>query len=160
MFDIAWSELALIGAVALIVIGPKDLPKVMRVMGQWTRKARLLAGEFQNNFDELLRQAELDEVRRQVQSVNPGALKEKVENMIDPKAIEAALQVDPPTAVPTAPASASLPAAGAVSVEPAMAASTSPAAAPNEPVTAAVSAPIADKTASSAVPAKSVESLP
>jgi sec-independent protein translocase protein TatB len=102
MFDIAWSELALIGAVALIVIGPKDLPKVMRVMGQWTRKARLLAGEFQNNFDELLREAELDEVRRQVQSVNPGALKEKVETMIDSKAIEAALQVDPAPVIPTA----------------------------------------------------------
>lgn len=106
MFDIAWSELALIGAVALIVIGPKDLPKVMRVMGQWTRKARLLAGEFQNNFDELLRQAELDEVRRQVQSVNPTAFKEKVENMIDPKAIEAALRVDPPAIMPATPAPA------------------------------------------------------
>ncbi len=101
MFDIAWSELALIGAVALIVIGPKDLPKVMRVMGQWTRKARLLAGEFQNNFDELLRQAELDDVRRQVQSVNPAAFKEKVEKMIDPKGIEAALQIDPPKSLPS-----------------------------------------------------------
>jgi sec-independent protein translocase protein TatB len=101
MFDIAWSELALVGAVALIVIGPKDLPKVMRVMGQWTRKARLLAGEFQNNFDELLRQAELDEVRRQVQSVNPGVLKAKVENMIDPKAMEAALRGDPTPTLPT-----------------------------------------------------------
>jgi len=163
MFDIAWSELALIGAVALIVIGPKDLPKVMRVMGQWTRKARLLAGEFQNNFDELLRQAELDEVRRQVQSVNPGALKEKVEHMIDPKAIEAALQVDPPTVVPTAPASASLPAAGAASGETTMAALPSaPAAvaASIDPVAAAVSAPIADPMASSAVPAKSIEPRP
>jgi sec-independent protein translocase protein TatB len=103
MFDIAWSELALIGAVALIVIGPKDLPKVMRVMGQWTRKARLLAGEFQSNFDELLRQAELDEVRRQVESVNPDVLKEKAESLIDPKAIEAALQIDPRSAIPTAP---------------------------------------------------------
>lgn len=107
MFDIAWSELALIGAVALIVIGPKDLPKVMRVMGQWTRKARLLAGEFQNNFDELLRQAELDEVRKQVQSVNPAALKEKVETMIDAKSIESALQVDPATV--TAPVVAAAP---------------------------------------------------
>ncbi len=99
MFDIAWSELALVGAVALIVIGPKDLPKVMRVMGQWTRKARLLAGEFQHNFDELVRQAELDEVRKQVQSVNPAAVKQKfqqeMETLIDPKAIEEALRVAP-----------------------------------------------------------------
>ncbi|MDR3435995.1 Sec-independent protein translocase protein TatB [Telmatospirillum sp.] len=111
MFDIAWSELALIGAVALIVIGPKDLPKVMRVMGQWTRKARLLTSEFQHNFDELVRQAELDEVRRQVQAVNPEAIKAKVENMIDPKAIEAALKIDPAAtpavAEPTAPAPSS-----------------------------------------------------
>ena len=46
MFDIAWSELALIGAVALIVIGPKDLPRVMRNLGQWARKARAMAAEF------------------------------------------------------------------------------------------------------------------
>jgi sec-independent protein translocase protein TatB len=92
--------------VALIVIGPKDLPKVMRVMGQWTRKARLLASEFQNNFDELLRQAELDEVRRQVEQVNPGSLKDKVETMIDAKAIEAALVVDPPGTASAAPAPA------------------------------------------------------
>ncbi|WP_199175709.1 Sec-independent protein translocase protein TatB [Telmatospirillum siberiense] len=127
MFDIAWSELALIGAVALIVIGPKDLPKVMRVMGQWMRKARLLAGEFQNNFDELLRQAELDEVRRQVQSVNPTALKEKVESMIDAKSIESALQIDPavaspavPTPTPTPPAEAPVP-ADAVAASPVLA---------------------------------------
>ena len=56
MFDIAWSELALIGGVALLVIGPKDLPKVMRSMGRWTRKARLLAGEFQRNLDDMMRE--------------------------------------------------------------------------------------------------------
>ncbi len=91
MFDIAWSELGLIGAVALIVIGPKDLPKVMRTLGQWTRKARLLAGEFHHNVDEMLRQAELDEVRRQVQSINPAAVKAKMESIFDPKDIEAAI---------------------------------------------------------------------
>ena len=73
MFDIAWSELALIGGVALLVIGPKDLPKVMRSMGRWTRKARLLAGEFQRNIDDLMRESELDEVKKQVQSVNVAA---------------------------------------------------------------------------------------
>lgn len=95
MFDIAWSELALIGAVALVVIGPKDLPKVMRTMGQWTRKARLLAGEFQHNVEDMIRQAELDEVRRQVQAVNPTAVKAKVETMIDAKAIADAVSIDP-----------------------------------------------------------------
>lgn len=71
MFDVAWSELALIGAVALVVIGPKDLPKVMRSMGQWARKARLLAGEFQRGVDEIVRQAELDDLRKQVESLKP-----------------------------------------------------------------------------------------
>lgn len=71
MFDVAWSELALIGAVALVVIGPKDLPKVMRSMGQWARKARLLAGEFQRGVDEIVRQAELDDLRKQVDSLKP-----------------------------------------------------------------------------------------
>ncbi|HXP96672.1 MAG TPA: Sec-independent protein translocase protein TatB [Telmatospirillum sp.] len=163
MFDIAWSELALIGAVALIVIGPKDLPKVMRVMGQWTRKARLLAGEFQSNFDELLRQAELDEVRQQVQSVNPGALKEKVENMIDAKAIEAALQVDPQNVLPTAPVSVSAPAVDTTLSEPAVSVPTSaPAAAATLIEPAAASTPIADPVAPSAAPvvAKPVESQP
>ncbi|HVI51735.1 MAG TPA: Sec-independent protein translocase protein TatB [Candidatus Sulfotelmatobacter sp.] len=70
MFDIAWSELALIGGVALLVIGPKDLPKVMRTMGQWTRKARLLAGEFQRNLDDMMRESELAEMKKQVQSVS------------------------------------------------------------------------------------------
>jgi len=69
MFDIAWSELALIGGAALILIGPKDLPKVMRTMGKWTRKARMLAGEFQRNIDDMMREAELDEVKKQVQTV-------------------------------------------------------------------------------------------
>jgi sec-independent protein translocase protein TatB len=142
MFDIAWSELALIGAVALIVIGPKDLPKVMRVMGQWTRKARLLAGEFQNNFDELLRQAELDEVRRQVQSVNPGAFKEKVEAMIDPKAIEAALQVDPKPVIPAAPTQAPASAQTQLPLEPPVSAPAAPVALP----AAEAVAPIPDKT--------------
>ena len=82
MFDIAWSELALIGAVALVVIGPKDLPKVMRTMGQWTRRARLLAGEFQRNIDDMVHQADLDDVRRQVRSITPSAVKAHVENMV------------------------------------------------------------------------------
>lgn len=79
MFDIAWSELALIGGVALIVIGPKDLPKVMRSMGRWTRKARLLAGEFQRNLDDMMRESELDEVKKQVQSVQTMSAQSRVD---------------------------------------------------------------------------------
>jgi sec-independent protein translocase protein TatB len=108
MFDIAWSELALIGAVALVVIGPKDLPKVMRTMGQWTRRARLLAGEFQRNIDDMVHQADLDDVRRQVQSVTPAAMKAHVENMIGADAIRDGLKVDAPMTASTMAAAASL----------------------------------------------------
>jgi len=100
MFDIAWSELALIGGVALVVIGPKDLPKVMRSMGRWTRKARMLAGEFQRNLDDMVRESELAEVKKQVQAVNPHALKAKVEDMIDAKSIAEQASIKPPTILP------------------------------------------------------------
>ena len=51
MFDIAWSELGVIAVVALVVIGPKDLPRVLRTMGQWTSKARSMAREFQSGLE-------------------------------------------------------------------------------------------------------------
>jgi len=59
MFDISWTEFLLIGIVALIVIGPKELPAVMRTMGQWARKIRIMAGDFQNQFHEAMREADV-----------------------------------------------------------------------------------------------------
>lgn len=69
MFDIAWSELMLIGAVALVVIGPKDLPKAMRTAGQAIGKIRRMAGEFQSQFNDAMREAELDDLKKQVEEV-------------------------------------------------------------------------------------------
>lgn len=69
MFDMSWGEVMLIGGVALIVIGPKDLPKALRTVGQVTRKMRRMAGEFQSQFNEAVREAELDEVRNQVDGI-------------------------------------------------------------------------------------------
>jgi len=66
MFDISWSEFLLIGVVALVVIGPKELPTVMRTLGQWTRKVRSMASEFQNQFHEALREAEMTDLKKQV----------------------------------------------------------------------------------------------
>ena len=66
MFDISWSEFLLIGIVALIVIGPKELPAVMRTLGQWTRKVRGMAAEFQNQFQEAMREAEMADLKKQV----------------------------------------------------------------------------------------------
>jgi sec-independent protein translocase protein TatB len=69
MFDISWTEFLLIGIVALIVIGPKELPAVMRSLGQWTRKIRSLAADFQNQFHEAMREAEMADLKKQVDDV-------------------------------------------------------------------------------------------
>ena len=66
MFDISWTEFVLIGIVALIVIGPKELPGVMRSLGQWTRKIRGMAAEFQSQFQEAMREAEMTDLKKQV----------------------------------------------------------------------------------------------
>ncbi len=64
MFE--WSEWVVIGVVALIVIGPKELPAVLRAIGQWTTKIRRMAGEFQNQFQEAMREAEMADLKKQV----------------------------------------------------------------------------------------------
>lgn len=69
MFDIAWSELMLIGAVALVVIGPKDLPKALRTVGQTVGKVRRMASEFQGQFNDAMREAELHDLKKQVVDV-------------------------------------------------------------------------------------------
>jgi sec-independent protein translocase protein TatB len=69
MFDISWSEFLLIGIVALVVIGPKELPGVMRTIGKWTRKVRGMATEFQNQFQEAMREAEMADLKKEVDSL-------------------------------------------------------------------------------------------
>ena len=69
MFDIAWSEMVLIGAVALVVIGPKDLPKALRTVGQTVGRIRRMAAEFQGQFNEAMREAELADLKKQVEDV-------------------------------------------------------------------------------------------
>jgi sec-independent protein translocase protein TatB len=66
MFDISWTEFLLIGIVALIVIGPKELPGVLRTLGQYTRKVRSMAAEFQGQFQEAMREAEMADLKKQV----------------------------------------------------------------------------------------------
>jgi len=84
MFDFAWSELALIAVVALVVIGPKDLPRVMRVAGQWTRRARAIAREFQGSLDQMVREAELDEVKRHIDRASSFNVENEIRRTIDP----------------------------------------------------------------------------
>ena len=69
MFDIGWSELVVIAVVAIIVIGPKDLPRALRTFGKWTGKMKRMAREFQNQFTEALKEAELDTVKKDVEKL-------------------------------------------------------------------------------------------
>ena len=66
MFDIGWSELLIIGIVALIVIGPKELPGALRTLGQWMTKIRRMAAEFQGQFQDAMREAELAELKKEM----------------------------------------------------------------------------------------------
>ncbi|MGE3475922.1 MAG: Sec-independent protein translocase protein TatB [Rhodospirillaceae bacterium] len=85
MFDLAWSELFVIGLVAVLVLGPKELPTAMRTLAKAIRKVRSLGSEFQGHFNEMLREAELDEVRKQVQKFSQTSLVDHVTNYVDPK---------------------------------------------------------------------------
>ncbi len=84
MFDIGWSEMAVIALIALIVIGPKELPNAMRAMAKWTRKARSLAREFQSGIDDLVREADLDEARKTFDATKTFDIDKAVEDTIDP----------------------------------------------------------------------------
>jgi sec-independent protein translocase protein TatB len=64
MFDVGWSELVVIGVVALVVIGPKELPGVLRTVGKAVNKLRVMAGEFRGQFDDAMREAELHDVKK------------------------------------------------------------------------------------------------
>ena len=84
LFDLGWSEILLIGTVALVFIGPKDLPKAMRVAGYWVRKARTLSREFQSSIDQMIREAELDEMRQDLKKAAEFDLDKEFHNTIDP----------------------------------------------------------------------------
>ena len=68
MLDIGWQELFVVAAIALVVVGPKDLPRVLRTIMQVIRKARGMASEFQRGLDDVVREAELEDLRKQVES--------------------------------------------------------------------------------------------
>ena len=76
LFDIGWPELLLIGVVALVVIGPKDLPRAMRFVGNWVGKARGMARHFRSGLDEMVRQAELEEMEQKWAAENERIMRE------------------------------------------------------------------------------------
>jgi len=135
MFDISWTEFLLIGIVALVVIGPKELPAVMRTMGQWMRKVRSMATDFQNQFHEAMREAEMADLKKQVDDVahdikHYDPLKEvrtDVEAM--GKGFESSLEPKPATAGAVSAPDAPAPAPAAAEASPAAVASEPPPAA-------------------------------
>jgi sec-independent protein translocase protein TatB len=84
LLDFGWSELMLIGLVALVVIGPKDLPKALRVAGFWVRKARTLSREFQSSVEQMVREAELDEMRQELNKATQIDLDKEFRQAVDP----------------------------------------------------------------------------
>lgn len=84
MLDIGWQELFVIAVVAIIFIGPKDLPHVVKSGTKWLRKAREMAREFQSGLDEMAREAELDDIKKEVQKATDYDIKKEVQNTIDP----------------------------------------------------------------------------
>ena len=83
-FDIGWPELLLIGVVALVVIGPKDLPRALRVAGYWVRKARTLSREFQSSVEQMVREAELEEMRQNLKKATEFDIEKEFNKTIDP----------------------------------------------------------------------------
>ena len=83
MLDLAWSEIALIAVVALVVIGPKDLPEAVRGVARGVQKLRRMAGEFRSQADELVREANLDELRQQVHDIRNFNVRDEFEKTVD-----------------------------------------------------------------------------
>ena len=96
MFDIGWSELVVIAVVALIAIGPKELPGVLRMVGQWMGKARKMAAEFQGQFQEAMREAEMADLKKSFDEVKEAATGFTTGNLMTSleKDVSNALEID------------------------------------------------------------------
>lgn len=100
MFDLSWGEMGIIAVVALVVLGPKELPNALRTVSGLMKNARKLAGEFQSGVNEIIREADLEDARKklqEVQSLNKNQIKSAIEKAVDPTGeVKTALsEVDP-----------------------------------------------------------------
>src|SRR5215469_17126938 len=102
MFDFAWSEIALIAVVAMIFIGPKDMPVAVRAVTGWIKKARRMAAEFQTHVDEMVREADLSEVRASINEIRNFDIKGEIEKTVDADgSLRATFASNPLEATPT-----------------------------------------------------------
>ncbi len=83
MFDFAWTEIALIGVVALVLIGPKDMPVAVKAVANVVKKARRMAAEFQGQVDEMVRDTELADVRKQINEIRNFDIRGEIERAVD-----------------------------------------------------------------------------
>jgi sec-independent protein translocase protein TatB len=98
MFDLSWSHIAILVVVALLVLGPKELPNAIRTGAQLLRTGRKLAGEFRSGFDELIREAELEDTRRTIREAMEGGLEKTLAEHVDPTGeIKGAISSNPLT---------------------------------------------------------------
>jgi sec-independent protein translocase protein TatB len=150
MFDIGWSELVVIAVVALIAIGPKELPGVLRMVGQWMGKARKMAAEFQGQFQEAMREAEMADLKKSFDEVKEAATGFAGGNIMTSlqKDVGDALRIDdidkPAVSATEAPATS---AGDAPAIEPPVATS-----AIDAPVTSAIDAPATPTTPEPPIP--------
>lgn len=131
MFDLGWGELLIIGVVALVVLGPKELPNALRTVSNLTKTARKLAGEFQSGVNEIVREAELEDARKAAQSISKGSVSKAIENAIDPtgemksavtgieKDVKSTSQISPVGPIPPSPSIAPNPASNPAIAAPA-----------------------------------------
>lgn len=133
MFDIGWSELFVIAVVAVIVVGPKDLPKMLRTFGNWVAKMKRMAGDFQREFNDAIRESELEDVKKSIQDIG------KIDPLADVRsAMDSANQIgndiqrelQKPVDEPGAPAAANVEAGEAALPAPTAEATPTPEAAP------------------------------
>lgn len=82
MFDIGWQEILMIAVVVVIVVGPKDLPRVLRTVGQWTAKARSMVREFQGHLDEMVRESELEDFKKEIENAADEPLGQAYEHIV------------------------------------------------------------------------------
>src|SRR5689334_15889683 len=130
MFDLGWGELLVVGVVALVVLGPKELPNALRTVSNLTKTARKLAGEFQSGINEIVREAELEDARKAAESITKGSISEAIEKAIDPTGemkstvtgveqdLKETQQISPVGPIPPVPSIAAAPTANPVAANP------------------------------------------
>ncbi|MDX1737422.1 MAG: Sec-independent protein translocase protein TatB [Alphaproteobacteria bacterium] len=83
MFDIGWPEMMVIGILTIIVVGPKELPRVMRTIMGLIRKIRMMAGDFQNSMEDIAREADLADIKKEIEKTQSQSISKRMEELVD-----------------------------------------------------------------------------